>query len=305
MLSTSSTKLLVCLLAAGLLTACPPANSPAPNQPNTQSPDVTAPNPAAPEPSDPGSPPSAVENEGNPGTSPEAPASAAPSDTVNNDDGAFTLPENLASIRFGQINRFLRSKGASTRFSVQLLDQNGEIIPVDLPLEWSSSRPQQFAVDEQGNIQALVGYGYATIRAQIPGTDLSTEAVINVSTPGGGGGGGGGSAGGGGAPANAAPVITRLTASSNNVVGAGILVRLNAAASDAETQLANANYVWSCSANCTPQFISTQGTEVFWRSPAAAGAYTLKLTVSDGSASSSQNLVVNVQAGQGQLQINP
>jgi hypothetical protein len=199
------------------------------------------------------------------------------------------------------MDRFLDAKGESTRFPVELVDALGQVISMTVPLEWSSSRSQDFSVDAAGNITALVASGFSTIAAKIPGTDFEARAIINVASSSTGGSSGGGSS----VAANAAPVITSLVASSTNVVGAGVLVKLTASATDAETTLSNARYSWNCvSPNCGNGLSSNTGSTVFWGSPATTGAYVLKLTVSDGSQSTTREITVNVTTGQGQVQVN-
>jgi hypothetical protein len=60
----------------------------------------------------------------------------------------------------------------------------------EIPLEWSSSRPQDFLVDAEGNVQALVDYGYSEIIVKIVGTNYEARTVVNVNLGGSGGGGG-------------------------------------------------------------------------------------------------------------------
>lgn len=100
----------------------------------------------------------------------------------------FELPSQLSELRFGEIDRFLDSRGERTRFAVELLDAAGQVIAVPVPLEWRSSRPQDFSVADDGEITALVDFGYSTISVQIPGTAFVAQAVINVSVGGAGSG---------------------------------------------------------------------------------------------------------------------
>ncbi len=298
------------LLAISLLTACPPKPvGNAPTNPQASAGSTATPDPGAsrnPEPGTTPTPPS-------PGTgetpSPEiTPTPGASASVGAGGSGGFTLPDNLSSIRLATVNRFLNFKGETTRLNVELIDNIGNVIPVDVPLEWISSRPLEISVDAEGNVKALVEFGFTTITAKIPGTSFETRTVININSVNSGGGGGGAGGGGGGTPAvvNVSPVITSLIASSTSVTGAGVLLKLTAAATDSDSTLTNASYSWSCDqANCGSQFTATQGTEVYWRSPATGGAYTLKLTVSDGQASTSREIGINVIAGQGQLQVNP
>lgn len=234
-----------------------------------------------------------------------SPSPSSPSAVVPAGNG---LPANLAGIRFAAGNRFLTAIGQTARFEVLLVDALGAPIVAVVPLEWSSSRPQDFAVDAQGNLTALVPEGFSTIVARIPGTSFQASVLINISSSNGAGGGArsGGGGGGGGAPANTPPVIESLSASSSTVTGAGNLVRLSGSARDAEDVLSDASYSWSCA----PQpecgsFTPASGPTVYWESPASGGSYAITLTVSDGSQETSQALSIEVLAGSGSLVVNP
>lgn len=218
----------------------------------------------------------------------------------------FVLPENLAGIRFEERDRFLNALGQTTRFAVYLLDRQGQRIDFQVPLEWSSSRPQDFSVDDQGNLKALVNDGFSVIVAKIPGTSFEARTTINVTTwsPT-SGGGGGGSLAGNPAVANSPPVIKLFSSSTFNVTGGGGLVKLLGDATDAQSTLLDSAFSWSCSPqpDCG-QFTPASGPTVYWQSPATGGNYIVTLTVSDGSLQTSQNITLVVQAGNGNLQVN-
>lgn len=296
------------LLAVSLLTACPPqsvVNTPVtPSTGASASPSASSsPGNSSPTSSPTASPATSTLPDAppTPGSSPSAPVSGG---VDTSGSATVSLPANLSSIRFATIDRFLDAQGEVTRFQVEFVDNLGNRISGNVPLLWSSSRPQDFSVDAEGNVKALVDFGFSTIEVRIPGTAFEARTIVNVTSSSGGGSGGGGST----TPVlvNAAPVINSLVASSNTVVGAGVPVKLTASATDAETSLSDASYSWSCtSANCANAFSTTTGPTVFWSSPAAAGAYVLKLTVSDGSQTTSREITINVTSGQGQLQINP
>ena len=307
--------LLAGLLVPSLLTACP-----APGVGNAPvSPPATGVGASALPSATPGASANPSDNTGSASTPLTPNASATPSANASapvnggvNTGGSVnvSLPANLSSIRFATIDRFLDAKGEATRYQVELVDSLGNLIPVEVPLEWSSSRLQDFSVDANGNIKALVDFGYSTIEVKIPGTAFEARTVVNVTSPssGGGSGGGSGASGGGGVTGavNTAPVIQSLQASSTTVNGAAVPIKLTASATDAESQLTAGSYSWSCAdPACNAQFDTRTGTSVFWRSPATAGAYALKLTVTDGNLSSSREITLNVQTGQGQLVINP
>ncbi len=290
---------LSCCLLLSLGACAPPAPGPTGPVSPSGSPTV-APNSNSPLPgvsSVPGTQPSTQ-----PSTVPNSGPTAVPSPTVSAGTG---LPANLAGIRFGELNRFLNYQGQSTRFDVIAVDANGQVIQAVLPLQWRSSRPQDFRVDADGKLTALVGAGYSEIVASIPGTDYEIRTIINVSTPGGGGGGGGGGGAAPVIPVNAAPVIQSLQASQTSIVGAGSLVRLIAQATDAESTLSASSYSWTCSPMpACGSFNQPNGGTVYWSAPAQSGNYDLILTVTDGNQSSTQSVTVQVQVGNVQVIIN-
>jgi hypothetical protein len=93
-----------------------------------------------------------------------------------------SLPAGLAGLRLETGNRFLSGQGARAQFRAVLLDAAGQVLRAEVPLQWQSSRPQDFSVDDQGQILALVGSGYADIQVRIPGTAFAASAVMNVSS---------------------------------------------------------------------------------------------------------------------------
>lgn len=246
-----------------------------------------------------------------PVASPQLPGSLPqPGSTASATPALSDLPENLAGLRYADgINRFLNAEGQTMRFAVELVDKDGQKIEAEVPLEWFSSRPQDFSVDAQGLLKALVRSGYSEIVVRIPGTRFEARTIINVSGGGSSSGGGGGGGGGPAAPApaqNTPPVITLLSSSQATVMGAGAVVQLKAQASDAESSLTEDHFSWSCSPQpACGQVSPLGGRQVFWQSPAAAGSYEMIVTVSDGVLSSRRSLTVQVQTGTGTLQINP
>ncbi|MGV3526616.1 MAG: hypothetical protein ACO1RX_20530 [Candidatus Sericytochromatia bacterium] len=219
---------------------------------------------------------------------------------------AVGLPAELAGIRFAASNvRFLNQKGQSTPFEVEALDREGRVLDLNLaalPLEWRSSRPQDFSVDAQGQVTALVESGYSSIEVRVPGSDFQASSVVNIATGSGNGGGGGGSS----APTpNAAPVISALNASSETVNGAGTLVQLSAVATDADDTLNENSYTWRCAPTGCGTFSNPTGSTVYWRAPATGGTYVVTLSVSDGQVSTTQDVNLVVNTGEGNLTINP
>lgn len=297
--------LLLCSLYALGLSAC--FSSPQPTQNNP---------PTSEAPTSPGqtSTPTA-QNSAPPASGQEPSVAETPRPGVSTPPGSapFRLPDNVVAIRFANNDRFLDQQGESTTFAVELVDRNGNVIALDnVPFEWSSSRPTDFSVDAQGKLTALVSSGYSVIEVRVKGTDLEARSVVNVASGGSSGGGGGG---GGSSPAlpeptptpvpNAKPVITQLSANETNVIGAGTLVQITAAATDADDTLSGTNFQWSCTPTCSNGFNTPTGENVYWRTPNTGGAYVLTLTVNDGKDSTTQNITINVTAGQGTLTVNP
>lgn len=287
------TLLWVCSAYTLGLTAC------FPSAPPTQQPTPSASS------STPGSTPSPVSPSASP-TSTGATASPSPGTTEpssgpsTSPEAPFVLPSNVAAIRFGNNDRFLDQQGESTTFDVELVDRNGNVVTLEnVPLEWSSSRPQDFSVDSQGKITALVASGYSVIEVRVKGTALEARSVINVNA------GVGGSGGGGGGASNASPVITSLTASETSITGTGTLVKLMASASDSDSTLNSSSFSWSCAQANGDTFNTLSGETVYWRTPDTSGTYVITLTVSDGKASVNQDISITVTTGEGTLLVNP
>jgi hypothetical protein len=215
------------------------------------------------------------------------------------------VPANLDALRFRDSNRrFLQAKGESSTFEVVLLDRAGQEIQASVPLNWQSSRPEDFSVNAQGLITALVDTGYSEITVRIPGTAFEARSVINVNSPGSGTGGGGGS-GGGSAPVPVQPLrITQLEASSQTLIGTGSLLRLQASAVLGANLLAPEQYSWRCLQSACNTFTPATGAVVFWQAPATGGTYTLELTVQAEGRSTSQQVSIEVLTGVGEVQVN-
>lgn len=286
--------LLVCSAYTLGLTGCfsspQPTQQPIPGASSSASPGNGEPTPSA-QPSGTASPDPTVSS------TPEVPQ---PSSSPSASGPSFVLPDNVAAIRFANNDRFLDQQGENITWAVELVDRNGSVVPVEnVPLEWSSSRPEDFSVDAQGKLTALVSAGYSVIEVRVQGTSLEARSVINVSAGGvGGGGGGGGSV-------NAAPVITSLTASETELTGTGSLVKLTASATDSDSTLNSSSFSWSCDQAIGDTFNVSNGDTVYWRTPDASGTYVITLTVSDGQRSVSQDVSIDVSTGQGTLVINP
>ena len=283
--------LVVCSATLGL-TACfsspQPTQQPIPGASSSASPGNGEPTPSA-QPSGTASPDPTVSS------TPEVPQ---PSSSPSASGPSFVLPDNVAAIRFANNDRFLDQQGENTTWAVELVDRNGSVVPVEnVPLEWSSSRPEDFSVDAQGKLTALVSAGYSVIEVRVQGTSLEARSVINVSAGGAGGGGGGGTS-------NAAPVITSLTASETNITGTGSLIKLTASATDSDSSLNSNSFSWSSDQAIGDTFNVSNGDTVYWRTPDTSGTYVITLTVSDGQRSVSQDVSIEVTTGQGTVIVN-
>lgn len=201
--------------------------------------------------------------------------------------------------------------GENLQLRVVLLDAQGRPLPYtgELPLSWSSSRPDQLQITADGRVTALVNAPDGRITVVLTGIGLAASVGFGASaqTNSGGGGGGGG---GGAAPVvnpgvNHPPTITRLDPSSTSVVGFGQTVRLQAEASDPDGSLPDSAYSWSClDAGCS-DFSPASGPTVYWNTPPAPGTYRLQLTVSDGQASDSREVSIAVTGGSSTVLVNP
>ncbi|PKL79305.1 MAG: hypothetical protein CVV27_02060 [Candidatus Melainabacteria bacterium HGW-Melainabacteria-1] len=106
------------------------------------------------------------------------------------------LPPGLAGIRFlAGLNRFLDDQGESVNLGVELLNAAGQVLPGQVALEWSSSRPQDLIVDASGKVTALVDQGYTEIRVRVPGSSFEATTIINVNSTSGGNSGSSGQTG--------------------------------------------------------------------------------------------------------------
>ena len=192
--------LLAALWAALSLTACTKAEDtgPAGTQAGTPAAGSAAvPGtvvPTDPGPGDAGSPaaaPPSAQPGGSPVTSPGVSPSAGPGSGSQGGSGSGRLELSLSQ-------RFLDQLGATTRIQIRMFDAQGREVPVDpARLSFSSSRPEDFSVDASGLVKALKENGFAEIRVQLIGTDLSAVQLVSVSAA----DAAAGSGGGGGAPA--------------------------------------------------------------------------------------------------------
>jgi hypothetical protein len=75
---------------------------------------------------------------------------------------------------------FLTASGQGARLTAQVLDEQG--VPVPGTVRWTSSTPGQVSVDANGQLQALVAAGSATIVAEAGGI-RSAPTLVVVATP--------------------------------------------------------------------------------------------------------------------------
>ncbi len=94
--------------------------------------------------------------------------------------------------------QFLSLSGQTVRIQAKILDPSGKAVSLEtLKLLFSSSQPNQFSVDQNGLVTALVSSGSSTITVKVDGTQITATLQVSVSAQSsGGGGGGGGSTGG-------------------------------------------------------------------------------------------------------------
>ncbi len=92
---------------------------------------------------------------------------------------------NQINVRIG--NRFFSAIGQTSQLQVDLLDENGQRINSNAELSYSSSRPQDFSVDGNGQVTARVSEGFSTIIVSL--NSLSATQLVSVSSPSSGGSG--------------------------------------------------------------------------------------------------------------------
>jgi hypothetical protein len=281
----SSVLVLLSLLAACTPTAVQPTNpgaSASPTQPSTQ-PSGSSASPTAQPSEQPGTQPGSQPST-QPGTQPGTQPSSAPNAT-----GAALA---ATSLRLSAPTRFLSRSGESVALQAELIDANGQVIAAGTPLNWTSSRPSDFSVDANGLVKAIETNGYSEITATLPGTSVRSSIIINVS--------GGKSSGGSGSAAATVrpPVVSSITASSTNVVGAGVPIQLSATAEDGST------FSWRCTGNACSDFITNNAGTVLWRTPATAGVYTLELAVTRNGQATVQTIPITVTTGSANVTVN-
>ncbi|MGV3526504.1 MAG: hypothetical protein ACO1RX_19960 [Candidatus Sericytochromatia bacterium] len=213
MKSHPSLLLLTCL-SVGLLAACQAAP---PTGNISAQPSVSADPVASPRPVPSTAPPSpAVE------PSPSVGPSVTPSVTPTNAP-PLLVPAHLASIRFSPDSpRFFTAAGETASLQIELRDAAGQPVSGSAPLEWTSSRPDDFGVDATGRVTALRDQGFSEIGVRVAGTDLRARLLLSVSSN--DSGGGGGSSGGD----SSAPITVRSVSAitpARATVGTQVVIR--------------------------------------------------------------------------------
>ncbi len=97
-------------------------------------------------------------------------------------EASVQLPDG-SQLRVTLPNRFLSGRGQSVQLDIRLIDANGN--EVDLGnnrITFSSSRPQDFSINEDGLVIALQDNGFSRLTARIEGTDLEATQLISVAS---------------------------------------------------------------------------------------------------------------------------
>ena len=116
-----------------------------------------------------------------PSTQPGSQPSAAPS--------GQTPPVTSLKIS-GSLNRFFSGRGQTLQLTFEARDAAGNLLD-GAPVEWTSSRPQDFSITPGGLVTALVDDGYSEIQARV-GSTASAPLLLSVSGAAGSGGNGAG-----------------------------------------------------------------------------------------------------------------
>jgi len=170
-----SKPLYVSIFCAILLAACQPpsTNTAQPPSINPETSSETKPNDSS---------ASSGSTDSQPGANPRPGSDGLPQ-AFPDFTGSGTLPPGLAEIRFlDGLNRFLDGQGASVRLGVELRDAAGQVLPGQVALTWTSSRPESLSVDATGQVTALVDHGYTEIRVRVPGSSFEAATIINVNS---------------------------------------------------------------------------------------------------------------------------
>lgn len=104
-------------------------------------------------------------------------------------------------------------------------------------------------------------------------------------------------------PLNLPPQISSVSASPVSLAGAGHSTKLNCLASDPEN--ASLTYTWSTVGGAFGSFTSSSSAQTYWKAPSpAAGSYTLRCSVSDGTHTIPKDFTITVATGSGNINGN-
>lgn len=245
----------------------------------------------------------------NPVSNPPAPG-GTPGVTSGGSDAApvsapaTALPKGLASIRLDADLRFLTAKGQSQRLSVIGLDAQGRAVTGPIPLRFELSRPGDFSVTPEGLVTALTDLGYSEVIVRVPGTAFEARLLISVDAFGGGTGIDPRAAvpeadDGEEEPVTRPPLIETMGPSRVEIPGGGTPIRFTAEASDPDGD--TLSYAWRCLDTDCADFLTAEGSQVYWRSPLLAGDYRIELSVSDGRYTTREVQVITVEGGSGSI----
>ena len=119
--------------------------------------------------------------------SPSAVATAQPAPLPTSNPAAaaqasVTLPDG-SRLDISLPNRFFEDQGQTLQVSVKLFDASGQELPLaGRKLVFSSSRPQDFSISDQGLITALTDIGFSEIQVRLEGTNLFASQLLSVSS---------------------------------------------------------------------------------------------------------------------------
>lgn len=132
-------------------------------------------------------------------SNPESVTAPVPS---NNSPQEPSTPMNLpdgSQLRISLANRFFTQAGQRAQLQVSLVDSQGQPLPINSQLlRFVSSCPQDFSVDANGMVTALVDQGFSEISVQLEKTALKATLLVSVNAVYYASGGSGGGSGGGG-----------------------------------------------------------------------------------------------------------
>ncbi|MBF2052256.1 MAG: hypothetical protein IGS03_02185 [Candidatus Sericytochromatia bacterium] len=167
---TQLTRLITLSFGLGLLLACQSTPStPTPSSPATASPAAapTAAPSAAPSVAPTPAPTPQPTPEATPEPTPEAPANPL---------------DQVVTLEFTIENRFFNKIGEVRQLTFRALDANGQEVAIEAnQLEWSTSRPQDIPVTENGEATAVGDYGFSEITIKVPGRDVQATIRMSIS----------------------------------------------------------------------------------------------------------------------------